>query len=104
MSQFMKALTNAVSNHVTENNLNAYIDKDVIYNNFKFSRALLNTTGVTFGYTDIDKFVDSNTYLLALINNISYNSDESFKDFVYIITCIANRSLLKNECELNSIE
>lgn len=95
MSQFMKALTNAVSNHVTENNLNVYANKDVVYDSFKFSQALFNTTGEVFGYTYLDKFVDSNTYLLALIDNISYNSDESFKDFVYIITCIANKSLLK---------
>lgn len=104
MSQFIKSLAKGVVNHIENKNFTIYVNNKVVYNKNDFSNALLRCTGETFGYTSIDKFVDSDSYLLALVDNISNNSDRSFSDMVYILTCIANRRLLKNECELNAFE
>ena len=88
MSRFMMTLANAVANHVKEGKISIYKNSNVEYSLVKCQECLSRCSGVkfyNFERKDFDTFLT-----LEFLKDVSYNSDKSFEDIVYVITVIAN--------------
>ena len=84
----MTTLANAVANHVKEGKISIYKNSNVEYSLVKFQECLSRCSGVkfyNFERKDFDTFLT-----LEFLKDVSYNSDKSFEDIVYVITVIAN--------------